>query len=105
MHKVKEYVTRFVCIAVFMPMALGVMEALAGETKEQMPPPPAWVQKNKTVNLDKAPRDVPVHALSGEANGKDNMVPINIIPPMPSQSEFYEDITVVSERERLRKLK
>ncbi len=105
MHNLKEYVTRLVSIAVFMSASLGITEVLADGVREQMPPPPAWVSKDGTVNLDKVPREVTVHPLSGEANGKGNTVPINITPPMPTQSEFYEDITTVSEREHLKRLK
>jgi hypothetical protein len=70
--------------------SLGTTPAYAqGSTDKAQPPLPAWVDADGKVNLDKAPREVPIAGPDGkhqkDEKGYDKMVPshMNATPPPP----------------------
>jgi hypothetical protein len=73
-------------------VTLAVTTLGVGRTAAQVsekPQPPAWVNKDGTVDFAKAPREVPVVAADGktvmEANGNEKKVPTYFgqVPPPP----------------------
>jgi hypothetical protein len=79
----KDHRTALFLTATLAMTTLGTALAYAqGSTDKPQPPPPAWVDADGKVNLDKAPREVPVAGPDGmhqkDDKGHDKMVPSHI---------------------------
>jgi hypothetical protein len=79
----------FLSVILAMTTLGGARTSAQAVTEQTKPPPPSWVDANGKVNVDAAPREVPVVGRDGkvvkDANGSDKMVPSHIgeAPPPP----------------------
>jgi hypothetical protein len=96
MSKERDHMSKNLRNALFLFSVILAMTTLGGArasaqavTEQTKPPPPSWVDASGKVNLDAAPRDLPVVGRDGKvlknADGSYKMVPSHIgeAPPLP----------------------
>ena len=62
-----------------------VVSASAQTSKELPPPPPTWIDADRKLKLDKAPREVPAIGVGSDGKAYEKMVPshMDAVPPAP----------------------